>query len=156
MSKKYLYFAYGSNLNMEQMQLRCPKSVPLFKAKLFGAELVFKTYADVIRVGKKRSQSFVNGAVYEITHDCLKSLDIYEGYPKFYKRTKCRVIDSHQNIHEVFMYVMQPDVRDLKLPTNRYFTTVHDGFIDWKINPQSLYSSWEKTYEAINGGIEND
>ena len=41
MSKKE-YFAYGSNLNFEQMAYRCPEATAVGIAKLDGYELAFR------------------------------------------------------------------------------------------------------------------
>ena len=37
-----LYFAYGSNINLDQMDYRCPKAVPLCTVELDGYELRFR------------------------------------------------------------------------------------------------------------------
>ena len=40
-----LYFAYGSNLNLGQMQNRCPDSVPVARVILKGYQLCFNRVA---------------------------------------------------------------------------------------------------------------
>ena len=42
-----LYAAYGSNLNKEQMQKRCPKSKPFGAMVLDKFRLTFKGVADI-------------------------------------------------------------------------------------------------------------
>ena len=39
--KKYLYFAYGSNISISQMAVRCPDSNPLFKRKELLSKALF-------------------------------------------------------------------------------------------------------------------
>ena len=46
--KKLLYIAYGSNINLWQMALRCPHSRPLDPAMLKGWELEFRGYANIV------------------------------------------------------------------------------------------------------------
>lgn len=41
MAKRY-YIAYGSNLNVPQMRMRCPRATILGTANLTGWELLFK------------------------------------------------------------------------------------------------------------------
>ena len=77
-----LYGAYGSNLNLEQMRRRCPKSYPLYAIYLDNFDLVFKGVADLEE--KVGSLSFM--VVYEITKKCEKALDMYEEYPYVYKK----------------------------------------------------------------------
>ena len=42
MKEKRYYIAYGSNLNVPQMQMRCPHATILGTAALKGWELLFK------------------------------------------------------------------------------------------------------------------
>lgn len=44
-----LYCAYGSNMNLDQMAYRCPKSKVVGNGKLYGWELVFNVHADIIK-----------------------------------------------------------------------------------------------------------
>ena len=53
MSRKE-YFAYGSNLNFEQMAYRCPEATAVGTAKLDGYELAFG--AGILRFCPKRAQ----------------------------------------------------------------------------------------------------
>lgn len=142
-AKTRLYFAYGSNLNMRQMKTRCPDAIPMFKATLYNAKIEFKTYADVINEDKKRS--YVKGAVYEVTKECIKSLDKYEGFPRLYKKVKCIVEGPFNKYHEAFMYVMQPNVRELNLPTQNYLDAISEGYFDWNMSTLSLSRAWEHT-----------
>jgi hypothetical protein len=65
--KTFLYFAYGSNLNMDQMRQRCPDSTGVSTAVLDGWQLVERTYADI----EKCPGECVNGALYEISKNDL-------------------------------------------------------------------------------------
>ncbi|MHB0914866.1 MAG: gamma-glutamylcyclotransferase family protein [Thermoleophilia bacterium] len=86
-----LYFAYGSNLDITQMQSRCPGAEPLGIARLDGYRLAFSRFsrtrgcgvADiVIQEGKE-----VWGLVYRLAESDLSgSLDRHEGYPHNYTR----------------------------------------------------------------------
>lgn len=76
------YFAYGSNMNTERMVRRCPSAVKVGNGILRDYALVERMYADIeYNVG-----SWVHGVLWEIADDDLRSLDHYEGYPKFYTR----------------------------------------------------------------------
>ena len=78
------YFAYGSNLDLRQMKMRCPLSKLVSKGLLSGHSLTFNKYssgwdggvADVIR----DKDSEVWGLVFEISESDLEKLDRYEGY----------------------------------------------------------------------------
>ena len=146
--KTWLYFAYGSNISMRQMKQRCPQAKPMFKATLYNARMEFRKFADVVCEKKKRS--FVKGVVYEVTKDDIKALDIYEGYPKFYKKVKCIVEGPCNKFYEAFMYKMQPGVRELELPPKSYMDIISEGYYEWNMPTTSLSKAWE--YTAIKLG----
>ncbi len=146
--KTMLYFAYGSNISMTQMKRRCPQAKPMFKATLYNARMEFKKYADVVYEGKKRS--FVKGVVYEVTKSDIKSLDVYEGYPQFYKKVRCVVEGPYNKFYEAFMYVMQHNVRELQLPPQSYLDIISEGYFEWSMSTMPLSKSWE--YTAIKLG----
>jgi len=76
------YFAYGSNMNIEQMSYRCPDAVPIGSAVLMDYIVVERQYADI----ERKPGALVNGLLWEISDKSLRALDRYEGYPKFYIR----------------------------------------------------------------------
>ena len=87
MSDTPLYFAFGSNLDPEQMDERCPGSRPLFRAHLEHHRLDFTHLsrrwgggaADILRAADSR----VWGVVYALEPDHLDVLDRYEaGYER--------------------------------------------------------------------------
>ncbi len=124
-----LYFAYGSNLNLGQMQHRCPNARPVGKVAFFGYELTFRGVADIIKTG--RPDSRIDGGLWEITPECEKALDIYEGvahrlYSKIY-------------IAGVMTYQMNGG--DISPPPRGYFNTIREGYYDFDIDVVSLYDS---------------
>ena len=92
------YFAYSSNLNKKQMQERCPDSKPLFTATLPNYKLVFIGWSRQWRGGvasiKLVRGDRVRGAIYEISDQCLRRLDRFEGHPTDYARQKVTVFDE--------------------------------------------------------------
>ena len=66
MSKKE-YFAYGSNLNFEQMAYRCPEATVVGIAKLDGYELAFRRgYLTIL----PKEGASVEGLIWSVTdHD---------------------------------------------------------------------------------------
>ena len=86
------YFAYGSNMNHQQMKQRCPSSIFIKKAFLKGYKFVYDGYssirkgavANIIETGEENDE--VWGGLFEINEDNLSSLDCYEGYPNSYNR----------------------------------------------------------------------
>jgi hypothetical protein len=78
------YFAYGSNLEPQQMRRRCPDHTVVGLAELREHKLVFPLTSHdwgggVASVGVAHAQS-VWGMVFDLSESDLVSLDRYEGY----------------------------------------------------------------------------
>jgi gamma-glutamylcyclotransferase len=82
MPEPRLYFAYGANLNLEGMSWRCPGAKLVGPATLPDYRLIFRGVADIVRKGG----CSVPGAVWELTPDCEKALDRFEGFPTLYRK----------------------------------------------------------------------
>ena len=112
MSKKE-YFAYGSNLNFEQMAYRCPEATAVGIAKLNGYELAFRRgYLTIL----PKEDASVEGLIWSITDHDESQLDCYEGYPTFYDKETVTVMDADGTPHEIMVYTMNAPYRDQLLP----------------------------------------
>ncbi len=78
-----LYFAYGSNINLDQMKRRCPGAVPIMPVVLNNYELSFRGMGGVATILPKEGAK-VHGLLWDLTPACEHSLDRYEGYPRLY------------------------------------------------------------------------
>lgn len=109
----YLYFAYGSNLNPEQIRRRIPEARAVGRATLKGWRLVERLYADIERSRGSR----VEGVLYLVTKTELHRLDLYEGYPNIYNCFKvivhAELMGSRAIRYRVpaFTYAMTPETR---------------------------------------------
>ena len=79
-----LYFAYGSNLDPEQMQSRCPGATVVGLGALRDHRLAFPLYSNRWRGGVSSIQlahgDTVWGMLYELTDDHIRTLDEFEGF----------------------------------------------------------------------------
>lgn len=71
------YFAYGSNMDDEQMQYRCPDAVKVGRALL----PCFRFAIDTARVATvvNAPTEYVEGILWKISSEDERSLDVYEG-----------------------------------------------------------------------------
>ena len=88
-----LYFAYGSNMDLGQMEARCGNNFKLLgKAVLEGWEFYINNRSKAnIAIDTTRPDSVVYGILFKINEDALGSLDRSEGnnkIPKIYDREK--------------------------------------------------------------------
>ena len=126
-----LYFAYGSNLNLFQMKRRCKDSVFLKKYELKGYRLNFRSKYRAADI-EKSVNSFVPGALFEISKSDEKKLDVYEDYPILYKKFYFTYYNK-----TVMTYIMV-NKTEFRYPTERYLNVVKRGYKDCKLNMKYL------------------
>jgi len=115
------YFAYASNLNRKQMQERCPDSQAKFPATLHHYQLVF--------VGWSRRGDKVPGAIYEVSEECLRHLDRYEGSD--YRRLNVIVNNEDGEPAEAVTYIRSGQAEPAK-QSQEYLAVIQQGYKDWR------------------------
>ena len=129
-----LYLAYGSNLNLSQMSNRCPKAVPIGWMMLHDYKLVFRGVADIIHdVGPS-----VPVGIWNISKDCEKALDKYEGAPKLYRKSYID-ITFDENTQTALFYQMNH--REISGPSEYYLNVIMEGYDDFEIDYAPLYEA---------------
>ena len=147
MSEDKLYFAYGSNINLDQMAYRCPAAQMVGPVLLENYELLFRGNANgngVATIKPKEGQQ-VYGLLWRITPDCERSLDIYEGYPRLYEKESVAVRDSAGRQLAVMAYVMTDGDRwrSPALPSEYYYQGILDGYRQIGLPTQALKQAWD-------------
>jgi gamma-glutamylcyclotransferase (GGCT)/AIG2-like uncharacterized protein YtfP len=117
-----LYFGYGMNTNPHGMAQRCPKAISLGHAMLLDHKFRFAGPADII----KHPGSIVHGVLWDITPECLKSLDALEGFPHFYDR-EYRTVEHWGEEIEAMVYFMQPGHAESS-PSRGYYSCLQEGY----------------------------
>lgn len=103
------YFAYGSNLDCDQMVARCASAHIVGRAVLPRHALAFGGFSHswggaVANVLPARDAR-VEGLIYRIARAELRTLDRYEGHPFAYEREQRLVVDEHGRRCRVSLYV---------------------------------------------------
>lgn len=138
-----IYFAYGSNLNWEQMKVRCPDCFPITTATLKGWKLQFRGPLDI----EPDPKSEVQGVVFYISDQDLENLDYYEGYPTCYKRVMVSLIDNKRNqLMKAAVYVMTNTRknRGLVQPSKGYLQCVLQGHEDFNISNTQVWDALDR------------
>lgn len=130
---KIYYFSYGANTLQRAMAQRCPAAKSLGKATLENYKLEFAYHADVT----ESEGGSVDGVLWEVTFDCIDSLDIFEGYPEYYDR---KTVSVHQNGRtlEAYIYQMSDRTRLLQPPPDSYFNVLKDGYTEHGVDTTQL------------------
>ena len=81
-TKEKLYFAYGSNMNLNQMAFRCPDAEVVESVRLEGYRLAFRTNGGGNGVATilPEEGSYVDGVLWRISERDEQHLDHYEGF----------------------------------------------------------------------------
>ena len=151
---KYFYLAYGSNLNVRQMKLRCPTARVVGTAEIKDYELFFKgsQTGSYLTIEPKKG-GIVPVAVWEVQEQDVRRLDAYEGFPKFYYKKDMEIrykgirTGRHRTV-TAFVYIMHED-REIGIPSNRYISTCIEGYNDFGFNLNILF-------DAVDRSISNE
>lgn len=152
--KKRYYIAYGSNLNILQMRMRCPQSRIVGTGELKDWRLLFKGSRTGSYLTIEREKGFtVPVAVWEVTPEDEQRLDRYEGFPAFYyKKEMCISVKGIRTgkvrLRPVFVYIMHEE-RPLGIPSNGYVYTCLEGYLDFGFNTKILADARDYSKEAV-------
>ena len=129
-----LYFAYGSNLNHERMQIRCRDSKYIKNFILEGYKLSFCAVSRSYGVANiiKKSGSKVPGGIWKISESDEKELDIYEGYPTLYTKDYFNL-----NGEKIMFYIMKRKY-SFKPPRRSYVDTIRQGYLHCNLDTEYL------------------
>ena len=147
---KYFYLAYGSNLNVRQMKLRCPTARVVGTAEIKDYELFFKgsQTGSYLTIEPKKG-GIVPVAVWEVQEQDVRRLDAYEGFPKFYYKKDMEIrykgirTGRHRTV-TAFVYIMHED-REIGIPSNRYISTCIEGYNDFGFNLNILFDAVDRS-----------
>lgn len=151
-----LYFAYGSNMDWEQMHHRCPKAKFLFKATLPNYTLEFTHQrinnrggaADVV----ERPGEVVWGVVYQLEDSDLPGLYGSEGYQpgrshNSYAPSIVTVFRDGNMDHpvETMAFTVSHKLPPHQKPSHEYLAHILDGAKHWElpVDYQAMFKNFE-------------
>ncbi len=148
------YFAYGSNMNLDQMAHRCPDAEVVGRAVLKDYRLVFRGnrngngVASVVPDPGKE----VQGLLWKITPRCEQSLDFYEGYPRLYGKEEIKVQTKTGEVAKVAVYIMnEPYQSQPAIPSEYYLKGILDGCRQNHLPQKDVRRAAEETKKELEG-----
>ena len=150
MKTQTFYLAYGSNLNVEQMNWRCPGADILGTSVIHDYELVFRR--GVLTIEPKEGACVPVG-VWAIDMYDEAALDVYEGYPRMYRKEYMNVELDGETI-SALVYVMN-EGRKIMPPSTVYFKTCLRGYRDFDFPTKTLVLKANEalTIARLNGDV---
>jgi len=125
-------------MNIEQMARRCPTAVVVGHAMLENWRLIFNGVASV----ERSKGDSVPVVVWEIQPKDEKALDIYEGWPRLYRK-EVRRIRLDGRLVNAMIYIMN-NVRHYSPPNESYYNTILSGYISAGFDSAILQDAAEK------------
>jgi len=144
--KNRYYIAYGSNLNIDQMRMRCPHARIIGTSNITDYELLFKgSRTGAYLTIEPKVGANVPVAVWETTEEDEARLDRYEGFPTFYYKAEMilpikgiRTGETKERI--VYVYIMHED-RSLGIPSRYYVDTCLEGYRSFGFDERYLFDA---------------
>ena len=132
-----LYLAYGSNLNLSQMAVRCPDARQLGAMYIPYWRLVFRHVADI--EPSRSANDLLPVGLWEITKECEEALDFYEGVPNLYKKIMVNGIMTYQM-----------NRTNTQPPSRGYFHSILEGYKDFGLDNKHLFDAlgWSHFLDA--------
>ena len=125
-----LYFAYGSNMNLNQMAFRCPDAEVVNTVRLEGYRLAFRMNGGGNGVATilPEPDSYVDGVLWRISERDEQHLDHYEGFPYLYGKEPVTVTDQEGVRREIMAYTMNSPYKDTPaMPSRAYLEGILNG-----------------------------
>jgi gamma-glutamylcyclotransferase (GGCT)/AIG2-like uncharacterized protein YtfP len=149
MSKRHLYFAFGSNLDRWQMRERCRGATIEGPASLPKHRLVFggfsRRWDSAVASVVRDAGSCVPGVLYSLTDDDLAALDRFEGVPDYYERVTRYVVDGANQRRRAHVYRIPDPQLVTGTPGFPYFDKIRRAYerlgFDRRILVEAAY--WE-------------
>ena len=129
------YFAYGSNIDFDQMIKRCPTAIKIDQGYLNNYELLFNrkgTYSigGVASIKKSNNKSVVWGIIYRLSINDILKLDHIEDQ-EAYKRELIDIKTKNKKQFKSYIYIAFPQAPFIQ-PDNDYLQLIINGAIEDK------------------------
>ncbi len=152
MEKRY-YLAYGSNLNVRQMMMRCPSARIIGTATIKDYKLMFKGSQTGSYLTIEPAPGFeVPVGVWAVSAADERALDRYEGYPSFYYKKELNlpitgIRTGKIRQRDAFVYIMD-ERRLLGTPSDFYLQTCVQGYMDFRFDLDVLFEAYRFSTEG--------
>ncbi len=126
------YFAYGANVNEDEMSRRCSSAEVISTGVLEDYQIAFLLHSERWGGGVAgiipNQGSHVEGIIYRISTDDLKKLDEIENvHQKRYFRSLVNVHTKNGGTTEAWVYFPNPDANKKVCPSTKYLRTIIEG-----------------------------
>jgi len=145
-----VYFAYGSNLHVPQMESRCPDCAVLQPAVLMDWRLAFRGHSTRWGGGSATIEAApgaqVAGLLYRLSRADVRKLDGFEGVPKVYEHLDIAVAARDGTRHVAYTY-RRREGRPAA-PSLLYFHQIWGGYLAFGLQQHLLQAAVQEALAA--------
>lgn len=145
-----LVFAFGSNLDLQQMQRRCGVVDVVGVALLPGHRLAFggysRTWGGAVATVVPARGGLVPGVLYRLDREALGLLDAHEGAPHAYRREQVRVFAATRRWRKADAYLLNG--ADGGRPSRAYLDTIGRAYRAWGFTAKIFTRPLERAAKA--------
>jgi gamma-glutamylcyclotransferase (GGCT)/AIG2-like uncharacterized protein YtfP len=148
---KHFYFGYGMNTNIGGMRKRCPAAISMGSSVLYDHDFRFAYHADVVPCGGHK----VAGVLWEITDQCLASLDRLESChvnpdgsfaaTSYYARKIVPILYCGA-YYDAWVYYMMPGNIEHP-PGQSYWDCLMTGYKKHNVSRRQLHLALQSSYK---------
>ena len=139
------YFAYGSNINQEQMEFRCNDALPAAVAYVQNYKFVINSSG--VATIFPASGLVVRGVLWQISKSDEDELDIYEGVSSnLYNKEICAVSVGNEKVDSLVYIATNSEFGS---PRKNYLETIINGIVSFNGHKEWLdeVRSWSGFYK---------
>ena len=134
------------------MEFRCPHAEVVDTVRLEGYRLAFRggNSSNGVATILPENGSHVDGVLWRISEQDEKSLDYYEGWPRFYGKEPLRVTRSNGRSVEAMAYTMNAPYKDSPaIPSQSYLLGILFGCLQNHIDNGSVFDAVQRTRQEV-------
>lgn len=153
-NEKY-YIAYGSNLNLPQMDRRCPTSEIAAAGEIKDYQLLFRGQKkSAVATIEPSEGNVVPVLVWALKEEDETALDRYEGYPFFYHKETME-LEMEGKAVDAMVYIMN-DGYEIGMPSEFYLNAILDGYEEAGFDPTAIEKALEISKEQAQLQYQNE
>jgi hypothetical protein len=148
------YIAYGSNINIEQMKMRCPNTIEIMEEVLTPYEITFRqtelgSFLDMDMSARLIDNCYVMRTpvvIYALTKEDEQRLDGFEHYPDIYiKKNVVFVVDK--GLYLSCYYYTLKEKTPYGKPSDKYVNICKKGYENHNFDQSILLDALKKVGE---------
>ncbi|WP_346352957.1 gamma-glutamylcyclotransferase family protein [Azotosporobacter soli] len=135
------YAAFGSNMNVAEMQKRCPQARVTGQGELRGYRLTFCGDGEGFANVEPDEHGHVPVVLWKISEECERALDVYENYPTLYGKELVSIVTDAGEERAMLYRMAEPYASTPAMPDAAYLKIIRQGYREHGIDEHPLLAA---------------